>query len=136
MNITEQFRIETNSQVNLGEIEADFHGAYDSEQAAIEEQKKLNRRLSELQALMYAENKHALLVVLQAMDGGGKDGTIRHVMEAWNPQSCSVVGFKVPTAEEMAHDYLWRVHKMTPRQRSDHGVQSLALRGSVDSACA
>ena len=65
---------------------------------------------------MYAENKHALLVVLQAMDGGGKDGTIRHVMEAWNPQSCNVVGFKVPTAEELAHDYLWRIHKMTPRK--------------------
>ena len=116
MNTTDQFRIKTNSQVNLGKIEADFHGAYDNEQAAIEEQKKLNRHLSELQALMYAENKHALLVVLQAMDGGGKDGTIRHVMEAWNPQSCSVVGFKVPTAEELAHDYLWRVHKVTPRK--------------------
>ena len=116
MNFTDQFRIKTNSLVNLGKIEADYHGTYDSEQAASEAQEKLNRRLSGLQALMYAENKHALLVVLQAMDGGGKDGTIRHVMEAWNPQSCSVVGFKVPTAEEMAHDYLWRVHKVTPRK--------------------
>jgi PPK2 family polyphosphate:nucleotide phosphotransferase len=116
MNFTDQFRIKTNSQVRLGRIEAEFHGEYDSEQAAIEAQEKLNQRLSKLQTLMYAENKHALLVVLQAMDGGGKDGTIRHVMEAWNPQSCSVVGFKVPTAEEMAHDYLWRVHKVTPRK--------------------
>ncbi len=65
---------------------------------------------------MFAENKHSLLVVLQAMDGGGKDGTIRHVMEAWNPQSCNVVSFKVPTTEELAHDYLWRIHKMTPRK--------------------
>jgi PPK2 family polyphosphate:nucleotide phosphotransferase len=63
---------------------------------------------------MTAENKHALLIVLQAMDGGGKDGTIHHVMAAMNPQGCSVVGFKVPTAEELAHDYLWRIHKVTP----------------------
>jgi PPK2 family polyphosphate:nucleotide phosphotransferase len=65
---------------------------------------------------MYAENKHALLIVLQAMDGGGKDGTIGHVVEALNPQGCSVVGFKVPTAEELAHDYLWRIHEHTPRK--------------------
>ena len=75
-----------------------------------------SQRLSELQALMYAENKHALLIVLQAMDGGGKDGTIHHVMSALNPQGCSVVGFKVPTAEELAHDYLWRIHQHTPRK--------------------
>jgi PPK2 family polyphosphate:nucleotide phosphotransferase len=116
MNYGDQFRIKTNTQVKLGKIEANFHGEYDSEDASSGMQKKLNQRLSELQALMYAENKHALLVVLQAMDGGGKDGTIRHVMEAWNPQSCNVVGFKVPTSDELAHDYLWRIHKMTPRK--------------------
>jgi PPK2 family polyphosphate:nucleotide phosphotransferase len=65
---------------------------------------------------MYAENKHSMLVILQAMDAGGKDGTIRHVMEAWNPQSCNVVSFKVPSAEELAHDYLWRIHRWTPRK--------------------
>lgn len=115
MNFTDQFCIKSGSQVQLDQMDANFHGSYD-ENSAAEEQGELNKRLSELQARMYAENKHGLLVVLQAMDGGGKDGTIRHVMDAWNPQSCSVVSFKVPTAEELAHDYLWRVHKVTPRK--------------------
>jgi polyphosphate kinase 2 (PPK2 family) len=126
MGNVDQFRIKTGSQIRLGKIDADFQGGFDSEEAATSEQEKLSRRLSELQTMMYAENKHALLVVLQAMDGGGKDGTIRHVMEAWNPQSCNVASFKVPTGEELAHDYLWRIHKMTPRN-GQINVQSLAL---------
>ena len=116
MNYANQFRIKTGGKVDLGKIDADYHGEYENEEATIGELEKYTRRLSELQALMYAENKHSLLIVLQAMDGGGKDGTIRHVMEAWNPQSCNVAGFKVPTAEELAHDYLWRIHKVTPRK--------------------
>jgi PPK2 family polyphosphate:nucleotide phosphotransferase len=116
MNYENQFRIKTGSKVDLGKIDADYHGEYENEEATIGEREKYTKHLSELQALMYAENKHSLLIVLQAMDGGGKDGTIRHVMEAWNPQSCNVIGFKVPTAEELAHDYLWRIHKVTPRK--------------------
>ncbi|OGO65811.1 MAG: polyphosphate kinase 2 [Chloroflexi bacterium RBG_19FT_COMBO_50_10] len=116
MNYANQFRIKTGSKVDLGKIDADYHGDYDNEESTIDELNKYCRRLSELQSLMYAENKNSLLIVLQAMDGGGKDGTIRHVMEALNPQGCNVVGFKVPTAEELAHDYLWRIHKMTPRR--------------------
>jgi PPK2 family polyphosphate:nucleotide phosphotransferase len=116
MGYVNQFRIKPGSKISLGKIDADYHGAYDDEESSIPELKKYSKRLSELQALMYAQNKHSLLIVLQAMDAGGKDGTIRHVMEALNPQGCSVVGFKVPTAEELAHDYLWRIHKMTPRK--------------------
>jgi PPK2 family polyphosphate:nucleotide phosphotransferase len=115
MNYANQFRIKTGNKVDLAEINAGYHGDFHNEDEAISEQKKYSERLSELQAIMYAENKHSLLIVLQAMDAGGKDGTIRRVMEAWNPQGCSVVGFKVPTPEELAHDYLWRIHKMTPR---------------------
>jgi PPK2 family polyphosphate:nucleotide phosphotransferase len=74
----------------------------------------LNERLESLQELLYAEGKHRLLVVLQALDAGGKDGTIRHVFEGVNPQGVKVANFKVPTAEELAHDYLWRVHKRVP----------------------
>ncbi len=66
------------------------------------------------QELLYAEKKHSLLIVLQAIDAGGKDGTIRHVMSGVNPQSCQVTSFKEPTAEELGHDFLWRVHKATP----------------------
>jgi PPK2 family polyphosphate:nucleotide phosphotransferase len=70
--------------------------------------------LAQLQARLYAESKQALLIVLQAMDAGGKDGTIRNVMRGVNPQGCSVVSFKAPTAEELAHDFLWRIHSRAP----------------------
>jgi len=75
---------------------------------------ELNDELEKLQELLYAEHKHKILVVLQAMDTGGKDGTIRHVFDGVNPQGVKVAGFKVPTQEELDHDYLWRVHKHTP----------------------
>jgi PPK2 family polyphosphate:nucleotide phosphotransferase len=116
MNFTDQFKIKIGSMVNLGKIDPSYHGNYENEEAAGEELKNYSQRLSELQAQLYAENKHAVLIVLQAMDGGGKDGTIHHVMSALNPQGCSVASFKVPTAEELAHDYLWRIHQHAPRK--------------------
>jgi PPK2 family polyphosphate:nucleotide phosphotransferase len=73
-------------------------------------------RLDELQYLMYAQHRHALLVVLQGMDGAGKDGTIRHVMTGLNPQGCRVTSFKAPSPEELDHDFLWRVHQAVPRR--------------------
>jgi PPK2 family polyphosphate:nucleotide phosphotransferase len=72
--------------------------------------------LDRLQNLLYAQRKHALLVVLQALDAGGKDGTIRHVMSGVNPQGCVVTSFKAPTQEELSHDYLWRIHKAVPER--------------------
>jgi len=75
---------------------------------------KINARLEELQEMLYAEHKNRILIVLQAMDSGGKDGTIRHVFDGVNPQGVKVASFKVPTKEELDHDYLWRVHKHTP----------------------
>src|SRR2546428_11800132 len=63
---------------------------------------------------MFADHRHALLVVLQAMDAGGKDGTIRHVMTGFNPQGCHVTAFKRPSAEEAEHDFLWRSHRAVP----------------------
>src|SRR6267378_1605950 len=71
-------------------------------------------RLAELQYLLYAENKRSILIVLQAMDTGGKDGTIRHVMAGLNPSGCRVKAFKVPTEEEREHDFLWRIHQPVP----------------------
>jgi len=73
-------------------------------------------RIDELQYLMYAEHRRALLVVLQGMDASGKDGTIRHVMTGFNPQGCRVTAFKTPTPEELAHDFLWRVHAAVPKK--------------------
>jgi PPK2 family polyphosphate:nucleotide phosphotransferase len=75
---------------------------------------ELQKQMSDLQELLYAESQHALLIVLQAMDAGGKDGVIRRVMSGINPQGCEVVSFKIPTADELARDFLWRAHRAAP----------------------
>ncbi|MEE2641227.1 MAG: polyphosphate kinase 2 family protein [Planctomycetota bacterium] len=79
-----------------------------------EEFENLNSRLEKLQELLYAESRHRILIVLQATDTGGKDGTIRHVFNGVNPQGVKVASFKKPTPEESAHDFLWRIHHHTP----------------------
>jgi PPK2 family polyphosphate:nucleotide phosphotransferase len=76
------------------------------------------QRLHELQNKLYADRRHAVLIVLQAFDGGGKDSTIRRVFGAFNPQGCNVVAFKPPSLEEQAHDFLWRVHRHAPPKGS------------------
>ena len=75
---------------------------------------KTLERLRRLQHLLYADRRYALLIILQALDAGGKDGTIGHVTSGVNPQGCQVTAFKSPTPEELAHDFLWRVHKAVP----------------------
>jgi PPK2 family polyphosphate:nucleotide phosphotransferase len=77
--------------------------------------KKALQRIDSLQYLLYAEHKWALLIILQAPDAGGKDGTIRHVMSGVNPQGCHVTSFKPPSAEEQAHNFLWRIHNAIPK---------------------
>ena len=72
--------------------------------------------LRELQNVLYADRRYALLVVLQALDAGGKDGTIRHIFSGVNPQGCQVTAFKEPTPEELSHDFLWRVHRAVPER--------------------
>lgn len=86
----------------------------EDKKTALEELKELRKKLIDLQQLLYAENKHKLLIVLQAMDAGGKDGTIRSIFKGVNPQGVKVASFKVPTPIELAHDYLWRIHQKTP----------------------
>jgi PPK2 family polyphosphate:nucleotide phosphotransferase len=71
-------------------------------------------RLTDLQDRIWAEQKHPVLIVLQGIDTAGKDGTINHVMSAFNPMGCSVTSWKAPTPIELAHDYLWRIHQRTP----------------------
>jgi PPK2 family polyphosphate:nucleotide phosphotransferase len=85
-------------------------------EATIKASDELNTELAELQERLWAENQRSLLVVLQALDAGGKDGAIRKVFTGVNPQGCRVTSFKAPTEEELAHDFLWRVHKATPRK--------------------
>ncbi len=78
------------------------------------ELQKLKFRLEELQNLLYAESKHALLVIIQGLDASGKDGAIKNVFDTVNPLGCSVIPFKEPTPLEMKHDFLWRVHREVP----------------------
>jgi PPK2 family polyphosphate:nucleotide phosphotransferase len=92
-----------------------------SKGSAQEELKGLRKRLADLHELLWAENRRALLVVLQGMDTSGKDGTIRAVMRGVNPQGCVVTSFKQPSDEELDHDFLWRVHKAAPA-RGDIGI--------------
>lgn len=82
--------------------------------AALEKSGKIQKKLGELQELVYAERKHKVLIVLQGMDTSGKDGTIRHVMGGFDPQGVKIATFKKPTEEELDHDFLWRVHKQAP----------------------
>ncbi len=89
----------------------DFKGGKEEGLVRLE---KLNGKLESLQELLFAEHKHKVLVILQAMDAGGKDGVIRRVFEGVNPAGVRVAGFKAPTSEELDHDFLWRVHKQVP----------------------
>ena len=110
---SQMLRVPANTRINLADLDPAFSGDWDRDEA--EEQLDDNvKKLQDLQNLLYAEGKQAVLIVLQAMDAGGKDGTIRHVMGKLNPQGVKVASFKVPTSKELAHDFLWRIHQQTP----------------------
>jgi PPK2 family polyphosphate:nucleotide phosphotransferase len=111
----DRYRINPGTPVDLADWDPADRSTFEGDKdAARVELKVLNKRLEELQELLYAEGKHKILIVLQAMDSGGKDGTIRHVFDGTNPQGVKVASFKKPTDAERAHDYLWRVHRHTP----------------------
>jgi polyphosphate kinase 2 (PPK2 family) len=98
-------RIKPGSRLKLADRDPDETHGYTKEKAA-HELAGHESQIADLQELLYAERKQALLIVLQAIDAGGKDGTIRHVMSSVNPQGCDVTSFKTPTAEELGHDFL------------------------------
>jgi PPK2 family polyphosphate:nucleotide phosphotransferase len=110
----ERFRVQPGSHVHLDRIDPSFDGPPGTEKNAASMLDADKVRLHELQAMLYAERKHSLLICLQGMDTSGKDGTISHIFGAMNPQGCRVAAFKAPTAEELAHDFLWRIHKEVP----------------------
>ena len=112
--MTQPLRVPLGTTVRLSEYDPGYSAEFQAKQQARAALKINVKRMAELQEVLWAENKHALLIVLQAMDAGGKDGTIKHVMRGVNPQGCRVTGFKVPTPEELDHDYLWRVHGAVP----------------------
>ena len=111
----ERHRVKPGSRVNLTKLDPeDTSGFKGGKGQGRERLRRLNLQLEELQETLYAEHKHKVLIVLQAMDTGGKDGAIRRVFEGVNPQGVRVASFKAPTSEELDHDYLWRVHQHTP----------------------
>ena len=118
----EPFRVEPGSKVKLSrDFQPDFRGTIRSKKRG---RKLLDQGidlLAEYQSRLYAQHTHGVLVVLQALDAGGKDGTIRHVMTGVNPQGVSVNGFKVPSSEELDHDYLWRYGLRLPA-RGEIGI--------------
>lgn len=114
--MTELFLVAPGTRVTLADHDPSYSGDYQHKSETKAELRRNVERLRELQEVLWAEGKHALLIVLQAMDAGGKDGTIKQVMRGVNPQGCQVTSFKVPTKEELDHDFLWRIHKAAPRR--------------------
>jgi PPK2 family polyphosphate:nucleotide phosphotransferase len=116
MNFTKKLIVEPGTKVKLSDFDPDEKFGYSDDKKTQAKQAKILDRLDDLQYLFYAVKDRALLVVLQAMDTGGKDGTIRHVMSGMSPQGCQVTSFKSPSSEELAHDFLWRIHKAVPEK--------------------
>lgn len=114
MSLRKELRVKPGTKVKLSDWDPDDTLGHEKGAQSDEKTAKLLKQLDSLQYLLYAEKKHAVLVVFQALDAGGKDGTIRHVMSGLNPQGCVVASFKKPSVEELAHDFLWRVHKVVP----------------------
>ena len=114
-NFMKQYMVKPESTVRLSKWDpndtGDFKGGKKEGQTEV---RKLNAKLESLQELLFAEHKHKVLVVMQAMDTGGKDGTIRRVFDGVNPAGVRVASFKAPTSEELDHDFLWRIHKEAP----------------------
>ena len=111
----ETYRVPVKGKIKLKDYDPNDSRLFDGNKKDSKEALlKLNTELATLQEQLYAEGKHRLLIVLQAMDTGGKDGVIRAVFEGVNPQGVKVASFKVPTPVELSHDYLWRVHQQTP----------------------
>jgi PPK2 family polyphosphate:nucleotide phosphotransferase len=114
--LTKRYRIENGKNFQLSDFDPADTWKLKSKEHAQEWLEQGVGRLSELQALLYAQNKWALLLIFQAMDAAGKDGTIKHVMSGVNPQGCQVYSFKVPSEEELNHDFLWRSTKCLPER--------------------
>ena len=114
MKTLKRYRVIPGKALRWSAIDPADHGEFATEDAALPETDAHIRQLDPLQERLYAEGKRSLLIILQALDTGGKDGTIRHVMRSVNPQGCQVTSFKAPTPDERAHDFLWRIHNHVP----------------------
>lgn len=114
--LTDQFRVPSHGKVKLADYDPRFTGGYDKPEDADERLAKVVARVAEYQERLYAENRRSLLVIFQALDGAGKDSAIRHVLSGVNPTGVQVFSFKAPNAEELDHDYLWRIVRALPER--------------------
>lgn len=114
MNYVERFRVPPGSIIKLDDFDTKFKQHHEGHKEAEKDIEQYCERLRDLQELFYADGRRSLLICLQALDSGGKDGTIKHILGSMNPQGCKVVAFKQPTPEEHAHDFLWRIHPHAP----------------------
>ncbi len=117
-NYRKKLIVELGSKIRLKDFDPGYHGKHESHKSAPPEIQENLQKMEQLQYRMYAENKHSLLIVLQGLDAAGKDGVVRHVLTGMNPSGCVSVNFKQPTKEELAHDFLWRVHPHVPAKGS------------------
>jgi PPK2 family polyphosphate:nucleotide phosphotransferase len=113
-DIINRLMVAEGKKINLQKLNPDYDSSINEKKAEYILEQNLKKRMSDLQYRLYAERKKALLIVFQGIDASGKDSTIRHVISAFNPQSCTVKAFKEPTEEELSHDFLWRIHKSVP----------------------
>jgi PPK2 family polyphosphate:nucleotide phosphotransferase len=113
---TNKFLIPPDTKLKLSKIKTDDTVGLKSKKDSVKILKKNIEKLSELQAKLYAQDKYSLLLIFQAMDAAGKDGTIKHVMSGLNPQGTHVTSFKQPSVEELDHGYLWRINKALPER--------------------
>jgi len=116
MNYAKKLRVDPGTKIDLDSVDADVKPEGMDREEAEAKFRVLIDELRDLQHVMYAENRRSLLIILQGRDAAGKDGTIRHVFGPMNPQGTRVTAFKVPTREELAHDFLWRCHKAVPEK--------------------
>ncbi len=114
MKLYKQFVVTPHAHLRLSQFDADDTAGFNKGDKAHAHLEKNVERMADLQYRLYAEGRRAMLIILQGMDASGKDGTVRHVMTGLNPQGCRVTSFKVPSAEEARHDFLWRIHKAVP----------------------
>jgi PPK2 family polyphosphate:nucleotide phosphotransferase len=120
-NFSKELLVTPGKKVKLGKWDPEDTLGWEKGHKTTAALDKSCQQLDKLQYLLYAEHKSALLIVLQGLDAAGKDGTIRHVMSGVNPQGCTVTPFKKPSPEEMAHDFLWRIHRAVP-EYGDIGI--------------
>ena len=121
MKLRKELLVKPGRRVALDQFDPSQTFGWEKSAAVTKRLEHNTARLAELQWRLFAEGRHAVLIILQGMDASGKDGTVRHVMTGLNPASCRVQSFKVPTADEARHDYLWRIHHVVPA-RGEIGV--------------